>query len=1141
MILLLNPGAERHRALDTFLEAQLAPGNPEYHRWLTSAAFAARFANSSSETAQVVAWLRSKGFAIAPLPAGRQWIEFSGTSDQVEHAFGTPVTAGATSPRISSEIKPPSAIAPLIQGLVSLDGTLSAPTATAPVNLASDMRALAAQTSPAQAEALTPALLARLLRLDSLRGQSPALTGTGQSIAIPTRSTVRPEDFAAFRQAFGLADAVELTVSRAASAEAEPTLARNDEESATLLAASWAAAVAPAARIVLVPANSTSATDGLDLALAAIVDGALAQTVSVGYSNCELVMSAPHRAFYAALYRQAAAQGISVVAATGDSGAAACHAAGDGAPVTTGFGVNGLASTPWNTAVGAAALASGVATGWGPASATDPAFATGGGASALYATPGWQSAPGFPSSDPGTAAGHHRSLPDLALPAALGRSSLAICYTADSSASACRPVSSGGSAAAAAIFAGISALLAEKYGPQGNLAPNLYRLNQTQLPDDKSAFVDITAGSARLTCEPGSPACSETGQIGFTAGPGYDLASGLGSVNAQALVENWATPQATGTLKDTVEMTTIGGVTYNPSANIVLSAKVISGSGGAVPTGTVQFFDDTSQQDTGSPVSLNNGTASYTEQGQFTIGGHNIQAKYSGDASYEPGTSQPVTINIQPSPTSLTVVPSTTTPAGGATITVTGTVKATNAGADPPTGALTINLDGLPQGTANLSTTASVTSASVQVTVPSAGSHTVQGTYSGDFNYNESTSASVAITVAKIGTKTSIAATPSTLTAGVPETFTATIAPAATTTSTTPATGTVSFYDGGLPPSGTLLGTATVSGGSAILAGITLSASATHTVIAVYSGDANYGASTSGPLVLEPVLLPVTVTLAASSSVLAPGQTASLTATVLPVSTPITGAEANPTGLVFFYSGAKLIGEATVTPGLGDTAIATLAVPSLAAGQYVITATYQGDLTYGAATSNSVTLQVEDFVIGSTTTNINMVQGTTAEVPFVVTSAGGLTGPIEIVCVQQNPPEVGAIVCTFSPSIVNGTGQATLTVVTKAGNIASNQQPPRPATPPWPAGGALALAILLLTPVSRRARILRKAATRRLLVFALLLAALATAGLGCSNKITPNGGGGTPLGVATLKISAAAYVNNVTVTHNAYLTVNVEP
>ena len=389
---------------------------------------------------------------------------------------------------------------------------------------------------------------------------------------------------------------------------------------------------------------------------------------------------------------------------------------------------------------------------------------------------------------------------------------LAFCYSGDTAASGCRLVASGGSAGAAALFSGIAAAAGAGEWPARKSGGQICDNAGASYVASATAFADVTEGNALLHCVAGSPDCADSGEIGFSAAPGYDLASGLGSIHADLLLKDWATPQAVGTSPATAEMTNVGGLTYNPSAIITLSAKVLSGSGGTVPTGTVQFFDQTTGGKTGTPVTLTaTGTASYQEQGQFTNGGHNIEAQYSGDATYEAAVSQPVTINIQPSPTSMVVAPSTTTPAGGATITVTGTVTSSNPGATPPSGTITVNLDGISQGNATLSTTANVTSGSVSVTVPTGGSHTVQGTYSGDTNYYNSTSPSVTITVAKVASvHLDEAATPSTLTTGVPETLTATVAPATAAVGVTyTLTGTVSFYDTGT----TLLGTVAVAAG----------------------------------------------------------------------------------------------------------------------------------------------------------------------------------------------------------------------------------------------------------------------------------------------------------------------------------------
>ena len=386
MLLLLDPSPDQQQALIAEIENQQNPASSEYHHWLTPAAFADAYANSAADLAAVVAWLQSQGLQVAPLPASRGWIEFSGTVAQVEQAFLTQVnsvtTVGGTRFMLAGTLSVPAALAPLVHGLVSLDGSLSTPALTTPRPMTSTAAELAAETSLSQAEALTPQLAAQLLHLDAL--QSAGINGAGETIAIAARSNVNSGDVVAFRIAFGL-PASALLVNPNGSDPGQTS----DQAEATMTA-SWAGAAAPGAQIVLVPAATTSATDGLDLSLAAIVDQALAHTVAVGYSACEASLSEAHQAFYAALYRQAAAEGIAVIAATGDSGPAACHAAGSDAPVSTGYGVNALASTPWNTAVGVAAFSvSGPAAGisslaaWSPANAVDPTYAGGGGGSTL--------------------------------------------------------------------------------------------------------------------------------------------------------------------------------------------------------------------------------------------------------------------------------------------------------------------------------------------------------------------------------------------------------------------------------------------------------------------------------------------------------------------------------------------------------------------------------------------------------------------------------------------------------------------------------------------------------------------------------------------------------------------------------------
>ena len=1241
MLLLLDPSSNRQQALISEIENQQNPASFEYHHWLTPAAFADTYANSATDVAAVVAWLQSQGFQVAPLPASRGWIEFSGTVAQVEQAFLTQInsvtTAGGNRFAIAGSVSVPAALAPLVHGLVSLDGALSSPALTTPRHMTSSVAELAAETSLSKVEALTPQLAAQLLHLDAL--QSAGINGAGETIAIAARSNVYSTDVAAFRTAFEL-PASALLVNPNGSDPGQT----QDQTEATM-AASWAGAAAPGAQIVLVPASTTSATDGLDLSLAAIVDQALAHTVAVGYSACEASLSEAHQAFYAALYRQAAAEGIAVIAATGDSGPAACHAAGSDAPVSTGYGVNALASTPWNTAVGVAAFgASGPAAGisamaaWSPASAADPAYAGGGGGSTLYSAPSWQPVPAQPVAASAGATSHFRLLPDVTLPAAIDSSvnpGLAFCLSDSAASSGCNLVRGGGSSVAAALFAGVAALIAEKYGAQGNLAPNLYALSGVN-----GIFEDVQEGSAQLRCAAASPGCGATEKIGFNAGAGYDLATGLGTVNAQALVAQWKARPQVGTGAVAVSITT-APMTINPSALITISAKVVSMTGGATPTGTILFYDtSTSSYLSSSPSTVASDGTAFVMGGNnaFTQGGNEIEAIYSGDSTYMSATSQPIDINVQPGTTSLAIVPSTYTPSAGATITATATLSVTNPGNSPPSGKVTLNIDGV----ATATTTIDIVTATFSVTAPSAGTHALQAIYAGDTNYVSSTSPSVNITVAKSSTTlvitpatltptagtslvvtatitasgtgstqptgtvsftldgvsqgspatvtagspstasitlppisagshtlvgaysgdsnyasstspavtlvagkgntvTTVTATPSILAAGVTETLTATIAPLYAVSGTLYSiTGTVSFYDGGA----TLLGTATVSSNVATLPGVNLANSVSHSITAIYSGDMNWLTSASAALIMAATTLPDHVVLTSNLSTVAPGQALILTATVTPNTPPVVGAEQNPTGNVIFYNGTTEIGEVALaaTP-LSDSSTATFTTQTLPGGQDVLTAFYVGDLTYDPETSNALSLLIQNFTVtpspSNPATNLTIVKGSAGSAAFVIAGLGGFNNEVQVVCYVIPQDDM---TCTATPQQVVPTATVTFVVQTFTTGGPSSTVVSNHSEPMWPravGGTALALLAFFLLPFGRRARIFSSRSTRRFLVLILLLVGLGGAGIGCNNVNTPLSASGTPLGVATLRITASAYVNNTVVSQSVYLTVNV--
>jgi hypothetical protein len=267
-----------------------------------------------------------------------------------------------------------------------------------------------------------------------------------------------------------------------------------------------------------------------------------------------------------------------------------------------------------------------------------------------------------------------------------------------------------------------------------------------------------------------------------------------------------------------------------------------------------------------------------------------------------------------------------------------------------------------------------------------------------------------------------------------------------------------------------------------------------------------------------------------------------LIATVTPASAPATTSEQNPTGNVIFYNGATIVGTVALTAGPNHTATAILLNAALPSGSDALTAYYVGDSFYEANTSNSITIDVEDFSItpsnNNPPTNLSIVKGSSGSASFVVTGLGGFNHQIQVVCAV---PTQDDMTCQVTPQQVTPTATITFTVQTYAAGgttTAGNNH-----SPLWPravGGTALAVLVFFVLPFGRRAHIFHER-RRRFLVLLLMLAGLSGAGIGCNSSVTLPQNSGTPLGVATLTISAASYVNTTVVSHSVYLTVNVIP
>jgi hypothetical protein len=307
--------------------------------------------------------------------------------------------------------------------------------------------------------------------------------------------------------------------------------------------------------------------------------------------------------------------------------------------------------------------------------------------SAVYPKPAWQTGPGIPNDGV-------RDVPDVSLTAAAGHDP----YVVISEGFA---VGIGGTSASAPSFAGVLAVL-NQYLVQnkvqakpglGNINPKLYAM---AAGNASGAFHDITLGDNIVPCQMKTPDCT-TGQFGYKAGVGYDMVTGLGSVNAYNLITAWAGLPVT----PTTMTLTAAPATVLASGFTVVTATVKAANGTVSPSGTVSFTLGSSSIGSASlSGSGGTATASITVLGGQLLGAQTtVQANYEGSPTFT--ASSAVTSVSLGGPTKLSVVTPSVTPnpvyqqapdASGATFSFTVKLSET-AGVD--TTVTGLNIDGV--------------------------------------------------------------------------------------------------------------------------------------------------------------------------------------------------------------------------------------------------------------------------------------------------------------------------------------------------------------------------------------------------------------------------------------------------------------
>ncbi len=352
MLLQLQRSADQEQALEEFLGQLDNPASSNFHKWLTAQEFGEAFGPATEDLNVITTWLKRHGFLVNTVYPSGMVIDFSGSAGQVREAFKTEIhnlqVHGVAHIANMSDPQIPAALTPAVVGVVSMHDFVPRTMHKLRGNYTFASRGETYET-------VTPADLATIYNINPLF--TAGISGQGQTIVVIEDSNAySTADWTTFRKTFGLSGYTSGTFTQVQPAP--PSGANNcgnpgvnSDDGEAILDAEWASAAAPSAAIELAACASTRTTFGGLIALVNLINkGTPPAIVSISYGECEAANGASANAAYNAAYQQAAAEGVSVFVSAGDEGAASCDAGAVSA--THGISVSGLASTPYNVAVG---------------------------------------------------------------------------------------------------------------------------------------------------------------------------------------------------------------------------------------------------------------------------------------------------------------------------------------------------------------------------------------------------------------------------------------------------------------------------------------------------------------------------------------------------------------------------------------------------------------------------------------------------------------------------------------------------------------------------------------------------------------------------------------------------------------------
>jgi subtilase family serine protease len=537
-------------ALDTFLHDLYDPASPSFHHYLTPAEYTNRFVDASARK-QAVAFLQGKHLSVDDSGLGTV-IKATGNVADIERAFNLTISDYKDSAGrvfFANDATPaiPASVAASVQGIIGLDNAVQdrPHIMPRPLDLPPGTQADQPQLATGCTEAVniantyrsyTPNQLSTAYNFDFFATDLDR--GEGQVVALFEEDNYLDSNATAYQNCFGTA--VPLT-----RVPVDGGAAVGDGEDEVELDIDVIAGMAPHLGQILVY-NTPNSTANANDTYQRIANDDAASVVSTSWGNCEQNRSTATLNARNAIFQQMAAQGQSMFAAAGDNGSEDCQSG----TFLNSLAVDDPASQPYVTAVGGTTLTVNSANAYSGESVWNEYYrsggAGGGGVSAVWPKPAYQHGPGIDFNT-------FRRVPDISADADPYAGYTV--YVAD--ATDCPQLNGtpncfapfGGTSASAPFWAAMTALtnqaLARKGLPHvGFLNPLLYPF----LPNVSAystlspfPFHDVTGGD---NCYKPASGCGTpaSGRGLYPALVGYDHATGIGSMNAGALVTALSPP-----------------------------------------------------------------------------------------------------------------------------------------------------------------------------------------------------------------------------------------------------------------------------------------------------------------------------------------------------------------------------------------------------------------------------------------------------------------------------------------------------------------------------------------------------------------------------------------------------------------------